>query len=99
MGDASLLITIYDEINILLHYIHEYLEHKYTYFQCNLWCGRVRTGVYGCRWACMGVVGCSGTDVQTNKTKQDTNGFTGYVFDACMAGEISPKKTYMCGQT
>ena len=69
-----------------------YAEHKYTYTQWNVGCRRVRTGVYGCRWVCMGAVGCTGTNAQKNKTKRDTNEFAWYDFRAWYGREISPKK-------
>ena len=95
MREASILITIsgahraFFTLYICAH------RTEMIYFQCNLGCGRVRTGLYGCIWVCMGAVGCNGTIVQGNKTKGDTNESTGYAFDACMAGKFPEKNIYV----
>ena len=52
-------------------------------------------GEYGCLWVCMGAVGCTITNAQTNNTKRDRNGLAGYDFRPCMAGKF-PQKRHIC---
>ena len=49
------------------------------------------TGAYGCKWACMGVVGCRGAGGHKNKTSIDKTGLAGYVRVTCMAGKFPEK--------
>ena len=49
----------------------------------------MRTGANGCRWVCMGAMGCIGTETHKNKAGITQNGPTGHAFGP-MVGEISP---------
>ena len=51
----------------------------------------MQTGTDGCKWVCMGVLGCKDTNAHKNKTKQDKNECAGYAFDGCMAGKFPGK--------
>jgi len=49
----------------------------------------------GCAWVCMGVVGYTVTNLQTNNTKKDRNGLAEYDSRPCMAGKFPQKDTYV----
>ena len=53
--------------------------------------------VCGCIWVCMGAVGPTNTNAQTNNTKRDRNGLAGYDSRPCMAGKFPQKRhIYVC---
>ena len=53
-------------------------------------------GVYGCFGVCMGALGYTNANAQTNNTKRDINKLAGYDFRPCVAGKFPKKNTYVC---
>ena len=67
---------------------------KNTFIHYNLGCGHVHMDTNGCRWVCMGVLGCRDTQLQQNEGMRDKIGQTGHNCDP-MDGEISPNITFL----